>query len=456
MQPVVLYMLIAACMAMAILYYRNRGPERFGWLIGIALAGLAALFSPQIILVANSLAQTIALCLATALAIIMISVLINKLIAAQLPLIKARIAQRKADKEKDKRLEAAERYWQRKEAEKQAELLKEETGVIDIEQERKRRKVKKDAFSEEYFYEESEPLEAESEEERQQDSLSSDWLMAAEAESKTAIETAFAVEHQRQVTEAKVISRQMDDMQLEAEHELVDAGEVGQAEDNSTTIRLPFEETSIPIDIDFTNKKSEYEHATGHEIELRAEKEAARSDIVDERKDELAETIDAYEAIWEEPAKPEGQAVDDEFEADNDIDNYETIEIEDINEIENINDVEHEMEIEEAVKTEESKADENPVDDLDDKAIDLLDRAWKHREAGEWEQSLQAYDEFCAMVGDERLRIEVQVEELATMLSAGMDEAAADKVFEILSFGEELRENESQQVIKALEYLQNI
>lgn len=326
MQPVVLYAIVAACMVLAIVYYSRRGLERLGWLVGIALAGLAALFSPSIILITDSLSQTIALFLALALAIVMVSLLINKLLAARLPVIRARIKQRKDEKEREERLEAAERYWQRKETEKKENK---EPGIIDIQEERKRRKVKQTAFSEEYFYEQSEPLEAEAGGESLPDA--DDMLLTAEADSKIAVEIAFGIDHRQKVTEAQIISRHLEGTDLEVEHEVI----------------------------------------TEH-------------------------------------------------------DNKEPI------------------------------AADDPVDKLDDQAIELLDQAWKHRDAGRWQQSLEAYRLFCEMVDDRRLCMEVQIEQLATMISAGMAEAATDKVFDILTYGEELTDNERKQVTKALEYLQNI
>lgn len=328
MQALILNAIVALCLALAILFVRQKGPERFGWLAGIVLAGLAALFSPSILQAANGTYESIGIFLAIGLGITLASLLINRMIAALLPIHRARTDERlirqttrantagpAAAAAQEAQAGAAQEPESREGRHSESERA--ETGVIDIEEERRRRQMKRQAFSEEYFYAESEPLEAETDEDKQQAEDMGDWLLAAEAENKTALETAFAIEHKTKVVEADIVS-------------------------------LPPEDTEL-------------------DVECFIEQD-------------------------EEPADP---------------------------------------------------------------AMQLLDSAWKHREAGQWEQSLRAYEEYRGLVGDNRLRMEVMVEELATMLGAGMAEAATDKVFEILSFDEELSESERKQVIKALEYLQN-
>lgn len=424
MRSAILYAIIAAGILTAIMYYRKKGPERIGWFFGITLAALVALFSDRIILIPNSLAQTIAMFVAIAIGIVMLSVLANKLIGHMIPIMAAR----KKEQRRQAMLEAAEAEWEQKKLEEQKleQLEQTETAeleapavdipVIDIETERKRRQVKR-PFNEEYFYEQSEPLEAGIEEDFSDlQSMDGDWMQAAEAEQINAIKAEFLFENRKNAIEAGYLE----------------------------------EKQAVEEEVTVTNS-----------IDTQLAAEVEESETTQAETDELAFAVIPDESM-------EAYATDEaEVEASGDVDDLEILEeasgeLSDTTNVDEVSDTEADdseqdeespaMEI--AVEEAETDADEGM--ELDDHAIDLLDRAWRHRDAGEWKLALQAYDEFCREVSDTRLQIEVQVEALGTMMAAEMYDEATDKVFELLTYEKDLSEKEQQQIIKVLEHMQTI
>lgn len=336
MQFDIVYIIIAACLIAALIYFRRSGPQRWGMMAGIVMAAIVAAFSQQLVMLPNSMSQTAFLFIAITIGIVMLSILVNKMAA----FVSLRMQAAKQEEMGDAAQEELPEQVEPDDLDEDYGLGAE--GVIDIQAERLRRANKAPDHNEEYFYEQSQPLEAEREEDSAytvDDVLDDEWMLKLECERKAAVDTQVIIEHQKQVAEAMAIS--------------------GEANLPSAVVAMSFK------------------HA--HESEGAVIGQSVNS----ARKDEIAA-------------------------------------------------------------------------ELTDDPIDILDSAWSHRDAGEWEQSLEAYAQFCSLVDDDRLRLEVEIEALSTMMSAKEYEQATDKVFEILSYEAELSENEKQQITQILIKMQAI
>lgn len=365
MQSSLIYIVIAACLLGAFLCFRRSGAQRWGFLAGVAMAAVVAVFSRQIIMLPNSMAQTVFLYVAIALGIIMLSVLFNKVFAFAALRMRAHESEAK---------EAVEQVPQLDMDDYEGEYASGAEGVIDIQAERKRRANKALPQDEEFFYEQSEPLMAEADDDAASvynEVLDDEWMLRQESERAATMETQAIIEHHKQVAEAQAIS--------------------GGAADLPTSASAPFRHFHekryiLPDD----------------------------GDMMFEAADEIAAEVDADGAV-------ELDGIENNF-----------------------------------IGQVESEAPQQVEERGPEEAIDILDKAWSYRDSGEWEKALEAYERFCSMIDDDRLRIEVEVEALNTMMSAREYERATDKVFEILSYAGELSENEKQQVTGVLSKMQSI
>ena len=76
----ILYILIAGCVVLTAIHYRRNGIAGLGWMVGIVMAAIVAVFAKPLVRLTGSLGQTIILFASIAMAIMLISVVLNRLL----------------------------------------------------------------------------------------------------------------------------------------------------------------------------------------------------------------------------------------------------------------------------------------------------------------------------------------------------------------------------------------
>jgi hypothetical protein len=79
-----------------------------------------------------------------------------------------------------------------------------------------------------------------------------------------------------------------------------------------------------------------------------------------------------------------------------------------------------------------------------------------YRSTGRWDDAIETFTRIRDMLDDSRLKMEVEIEMLNTMMSAGMYMQASDKVFGILEYSEDIKPAERQKIYEILERLQKL